>query len=140
MTGSAKPWILGSMCAAFAVYSLYVYTAGTESAEGRPLTRSVKAGLDLYQEKNCVACHQFYGLGGYMGPDLTNVISDPDKGGAYARSFLESGTERMPDYGFSESEIDDLIQFLEFVDATGQYPPQQTELRWYGTVAYNANR
>ncbi len=75
-----------------------------------------------------------------MGPDLTNVISDPDKGGAYARAFLESGTERMPDYGFGQSEIDDLIQFLEFVDATGQYPPQQPELRWYGTVAYNVDR
>lgn len=140
MAGSAKHWILGSLCAAFAVYSLYVYTAGTESAQGRPLTPSVKAGLDLFQEKNCVACHQFYGLGGYLGPDLTNVISDPDKGGAYARSFLESGTERMPDYGFGQSEIDDLIRFLEFVDATGRYPPQQPELRWYGTVAYNADR
>jgi nitric oxide reductase subunit C len=140
MAGSAKRWILGSLCAAFAVYSLYVYTAGTESAPGRPLTPSVKAGLDLFQQKNCVACHQFYGLGGYMGPDLTNVVSDPDKGGVYARSFLESGTSRMPDYGFSESEIDDLIQFLEFVDATGQYPPKQPELRWYGTVAYDADR
>ena len=98
------------------------------------------AGQALYQEKNCIACHQLYGLGGHMGPDLTNVISAPDKGAAYARAFIESGTEKMPDFGLDEAQVDTLVQFLEFVDSTGTYPPRQPKINWYGTVAYDAGR
>ncbi len=79
-----------------------------------------------------MACHQFYGLGGYMGPDLTNVISS--KGAAYARAFLISGTERMPDFGFDDHEMDDLIAFLEFVDSMGIYQAPSYERTWFGTV------
>ncbi len=68
-----------------------------------------------------------------MGPDLTNVISD--KGDAYARAFLIAGTERMPDFGFSDSDMDDLVSFLEFVDTMGTYQAPSYELKWYGTVA-----
>ena len=99
-----------------------------------------EAGLALFQEKNCVACHQFYGLGGYMGPDLTNVISAPDKGPDYARAFIESGSAKMPDFGFSEAQVDDLVRFLEFVDASGRYRPELAEISWNGTVDYDAGR
>ncbi len=82
-----------------------------------------------------MACHQFYGLGGYMGPDLTNVVSN--KGVAYARAILTSGTVRMPNFGFSEQEMDDLVAFLEFVDTMGTYEAPSYELSWYGTVVAN---
>ena len=75
---------------------------------------------------------QFYGLGGYMGPDLTNVVSS--KGAAYARAFLISGTERMPNFGFNDEEMDDLVAFLEFVDTMGTYEAPSYQLSWYGTV------
>ncbi len=129
-----------SFCAAFAAYSVYVWTAGTLSEQSLPPSRQAMAGQTLYQEKNCVACHQLYGLGGHMGPDLTNVISAPDKGADYARSFIESGTEKMPDFGLDEAQVDALVQFLEFVDSAGTYPPRQPEINWYGTVAYDASR
>ncbi len=80
-----------------------------------------------------MACHQFYGLGGYMGPDLTHVVSS--KGAAYARAFLISGTERMPNFGFNEQEMDELVAFLEFVDTMGTYEAPSYDLSWYGTVA-----
>ncbi len=98
------------------------------------------AGKTLYQEKNCTACHQLYGLGGHMGPDLTNVISALDKGADYARAFIESGTEKMPDFDLDEAQVDAVVQFLEFVDSAGTYPPRQPEINWYGTVAYDAGR
>ncbi|MFV2090673.1 MAG: c-type cytochrome, partial [Pseudomonadales bacterium] len=79
---------------------------------------------------NCVACHQFYGLGGYMGPDLTNVISR--KGDAYASAFISSGTQRMPDFNLNEAEVGSLIDFLEFVDGSGQYPAENHEIYWSG--------
>ena len=140
MTASNKQKILRSFCATFAVYSAYVWTAGTDIPQTRPPGHQVKAGLALYQEMNCIACHQLYGLGGHMGPDLTNVVSAADKGVDYARAFIENGTSKMPDYNLSEAQVDALVQFLEFVDSTGTYPPKHPEISWYGTVVYDTGR
>ncbi len=140
MTASNKHKILWFFCAAFAVYSVYVWTAGTDIQQSRPADHRVKAGLALYQEMNCIACHQLYGLGGHMGPDLTNVVSAPDKGVDYARAFIENGSSKMPDFGLSQTQVDALVQFLKFVDSTGTYPPKHPETSWYGTVAYSAGK
>jgi hypothetical protein len=75
-------------------------------------------GKRLYQEHNCTACHQIYGLGGYLGPELTTVMSDPARGEAYARAILTSGTQRMPDFKLSQGETDQLLAFLKYVDTT----------------------
>ena len=121
-----------ALCAAFIPYSAYVYTQGTETSHISPMTKEARQGLKLFQAHNCVACHQFYGLGGYMGPDLTNVIST--KGAGYARAFLMSGTQRMPNFNLKESELDAMVAFLEFVDASGEYPIAEYDVDWYGTV------
>ncbi|NNE05293.1 MAG: cytochrome c [Xanthomonadales bacterium] len=120
------------MTAIFFVYSAYVWTAGTEAPQHAAPTEQVMRGQALYQDNNCMACHQFYGLGGYMGPDLTNVVSrmGPD----YARAFLIAGTERMPDFGLNQQQMDDIIAFLEFVDTMGVYESPEYEFKWYGTV------
>jgi nitric oxide reductase subunit C len=140
MAASNKHKILWFFCAAFAVYSVYVWTAGTDIQQSRPADHRVKAGLALFQEMNCIACHQLYGLGGHMGPDLTNVVSAPDKGVDYARAFIENGSSKMPDFGLSQTQIDALVQFLKFVDSTGTYPPKHPEISWYGTVAHSAGK
>lgn len=145
MTPDARPsflkrGLLLSLCAAFAVYSVYVWTAGTDVARSLPADPQVAAGFALFQDNNCAACHQFYGLGGFMGPDLTNVISAPGKGADYARAFIESGTSKMPDYGFDDAELDALVRFLEFADSAGTYPPRRPKINWYGTVTYDTGR
>ncbi len=94
---------------------------------------TARHGQQLYQDNNCVACHQFYGLGGYMGPDLTNVISN--RGEPYARAFITAGSVRMPNFGLSTAEIDALLTFLTFVDQTGTYPPENYSVSWIGSVA-----
>jgi len=124
--------IFWSFTAVFFIYSAYVWTAGTDAPQSAMATEQVQRGHRLYQQSNCMACHQFYGLGGYMGPDLTNVVSS--KGPAYARAFMINGTERMPDFGFNEQELDDLVAFLEFVDTMGVYQSPSYKLKWYGTV------
>lgn len=123
------------LCAAFIPYSVYVYTHGTEASHAGPMGDEARRGQQLFQEHNCIACHQFYGLGGYMGPDLTNVISN--KGSAYARAFLMSGTQRMPNFDLNETELDAMVAYLEFVDTTGRYPADKYEINWYGTVVQN---
>jgi nitric oxide reductase subunit C len=137
VTVFSRRLILAVFIAAFVVYTAYVYTSGTETPADVALTGPVKNGLTLFQANNCIACHQFYGLGGYLGPDLTNVISAPGKGAEYAKAILEDGTPGMPDFSFSAVEVDDLIQFLKFVNASGEYPPRKPVIRWNGTVDYN---
>lgn len=117
---------------AFTVYSFQIYTSGTDVNHSAPISDAARRGQHIYQEHNCVACHQFYGLGGYMGPDLTNVIST--RGEAYSRAFITAGTARMPDFGLHTEEVDALIAFLTFVDQTGTYPPTDYEVSWHGLV------
>ncbi len=75
-------------------------------------------GKLLYQKHNCTACHQIYGLGGYLGPELTTTISEKGKGEEYAKAILKSGTQRMPDFHLNEQEIKCLIEFFKYVDST----------------------
>ena len=113
-----------TLCLAFIPYSLYVYTRGTEASHIEPMSDEARYGQALFQKHNCVACHQFYGLGGYMGP-------------AYTRAFLMSGTQRMPNFNLNDAELDAMVAFLEFVDTTGRYPASEYQIKWYGTVVEN---
>ena len=125
--------ILGVLCIAFVLYSVQVYTSGTDVGHVQPMADEARYGQQLFQDHNCIACHQFYGLGGYMGPDLTNVISS--RGEAYSRAFIAAGTQRMPNFNLSDEETDALVAFLSFVDQTGTYPPENYDVQWTGIVA-----
>jgi nitric oxide reductase subunit C len=125
--------VFGTLCVAFVFYSATVYTSGTAATHGEPMSDEARIGQRLFQEHNCIACHQFYGLGGYMGPDLTNVISN--RGEAVSRAFITSGTASMPNFGLDEGEVTALVAFLGFVDQTGTYPPENYEVLWTGDVA-----
>ncbi len=78
---------------------------------------------------NCVACHQTYGLGGYLGPDLTNVMER--RPAVYVRAVLRDGIREMPAFQLSEQEIEQLIAFLRYLDTTGRFPAQGWPLPWY---------
>jgi nitric oxide reductase subunit C len=75
-------------------------------------------GKQLWQQLNCQNCHQLYGLGGYMGPDLTTVTSDKNRGAAYARGMILGGGKRMPTYHLSTQDADKLLAFLSYVNST----------------------
>lgn len=131
-----KQAIALSLFAAFIVYSMYVYTAGTQAPQAFAFNGEVKAGQRLFQENNCTACHQLYGLGGYMGPDLTNVISATGKGPLYAAVFIRNGTGKMPNFHLTDKEVDALVAFLKYVDVAGTYPSKTSRVLWNGTVEY----
>lgn len=103
---------------AYLVYSIVVYTKGTEKkfiATSEEQTE-IKKGSLLFQQYNCSSCHQLYGLGGYLGPELTTAYSDPARGEMFMKVFLKAGGPRMPNYHFKEEEINALISFLKHVD------------------------
>ncbi|MBS1782473.1 MAG: cytochrome c [Bacteroidetes bacterium] len=92
---------------------------------------AAQRGWKVWQEKNCQSCHQFYGLGGYMGPDLTNVASQ--KGTSYMRGIIEHGTGKMPDFHLSNNEVNDVIAFLSWVDKSGKSQVADSSVHWTGT-------
>ncbi len=125
--------ILYVLLAIFAVYNFTIYTIGTESTLPNMNDQAVK-GQILWQENNCTACHQLYGLGGQLGPDLTNIISTQGKGPGYVKAFVNSGIKWMPLYDLSDDEKDQLVAFLSFGDETGFFPNKNAKLTKVGWV------
>lgn len=112
---------LAALIGIFGYHNFCVYR-GRDLSNQTKLNAESLRGQQLWQKNNCFSCHQLYGLGGYLGPDLTNIYSDRKKGPAYIRSMLNSGIRSMPRFNFGESDKDAIIAFLKAVDKTGRYP------------------
>lgn len=93
------------------------------------------AGEVLWQKHNCASCHQLYGLGGYLGPDLTNAVSNPAKGEEFVKAYFNSGAGAMPVFNFNEEEQENLLTFLKHVDKTGYYPVKDATFHSDGWVS-----
>ena len=109
-----------SLFVAYILYSIIVYTKGTEKniVVSANEQIQIKNGSHLFQKYNCTSCHQLYGLGGYLGPELTTAYSDPARGEMFMKVFLKAGGRRMPNYHLKVEDINALISFLKFVDAS----------------------
>ncbi|MET0760352.1 MAG: cytochrome c [Flavobacterium sp.] len=118
------------------VFSLYNFTIYTKENSDYTTILSPKAieGQTLWQENNCYSCHQLYGLGGYLGPDLTNVFSTKEKGPDYINAYLNSGIKSMPQFNFSEKDKEALVTFLKEVDQSGYYPNHNAQIKPNGWV------
>jgi nitric oxide reductase subunit C len=106
-------------------YSFLVYTKGTKSnlSFTRIEQQKINHGKQLFQQYNCQACHQIYGLGGYLGPELTTAYSDKSRGEQYMRAMLSAEGNRMPDFHLNTKQIDALIAYLKYVDTTATPVP-----------------
>ncbi len=126
---------------AFIFKSIYLLKASySNSNEGIILNENALIGKQIFREKNCIACHQFYGLGGYMGPDLTNVFSAPGKGRNYARAIISVGTAKMPKINIPDHEIEFLLDYLESIDKTGESPLKNYKVSPYGNIEISNSR
>ncbi len=124
-------WII--LFSVFVVYTCFVYTCcDQKNAPSTPPDSRVNAGWTLWQEKNCQSCHQVYGLGGYLGPDLTNTAGDPYKGEKYIYSFIKNGTGKMPNFNLNDSEVNNLVAFLVWVDRSGKNIVPKEKVTWTG--------
>lgn len=111
--------VLAILLCGYAVFSVWVYQEGTRHPEAS-LSEAARRGKQQFQNANCVACHQLFGLGGYMGPDLTLVTSRRSE--AEIRWILQNGMGRMPNPGLDEAGSDDLIAYLRAVRAVSSVP------------------
>lgn len=135
MPVNSKPYlyVIAILLATFGLYNYVVYnTEGYIAAE--KLSPQAVKGQELFQSNRCWSCHQLYGLGGYLGPDLTNVYSDEKKGPLYIKAFLNSGVKSMPQFNFDEEEKDAIVAYLKQVDETGIYPNYDAQIEATGWV------
>jgi nitric oxide reductase subunit C len=117
----------------FLVYTWFVYSnCDKNSLPGNNPDKSVVAGWNTWQQKNCQSCHQIYGLGGYLGPDLTNAASAPGKDDKYLKIFIQYGTGKMPNFQLSDSETNNLVAFLKWVDKSGKSRVPIESVTWTG--------
>lgn len=125
--------VITTLVVLFSIYNLLIYNQEQSTS---PIQLSAKAiqGQDLWQNNNCWSCHQIYGLGGYLGPDLTNVFSAENKGPDYIKAFLNSGIKSMPKFNFTEEEKEALVAYLKEVDSSGYFPNYEADFKPTGWV------
>lgn len=122
--------VLAVLCLAFVLYSLLLYQQKPDP--GIRMDTLAAQGKKHWLTYNCNACHQIYGLGGYLGADLTNVYSQ--KGAAYIMGFLKNGTVIMPDFNLSNQQMHEILAFLKYVDQTGNADPAKIKINPNGTI------
>ncbi len=134
MADKTKYILISGLLVSFVIYTSFIYR--------QPIIHKlpensgiVMKGKMIWQNKNCGACHQIYGLGGFLGPDLTNIYSAKGKGPVYIRAFVTAGTPVMPSFQLQEQEMTALLQYLRHVDASGKSDPKQFRVNYDGTIA-----
>ena len=123
------------LCVLFLAYSFSIYTAPLRNAtELQHAASTAGEGRLVWQKYNCQSCHQLYGLGGYLGPDLTNLMSSPGKDSTYIHALLKSGNKQMPVFDLTDEELTRLLAFLRAADATGNGRPASYKTLWNGMI------
>lgn len=122
--------VAGLLMVSFLSYSGYLYSH-LPIADNQ-LDKTAEKGKTIWQQYNCSACHQVYGLGGYLGPDLTNVYSK--RGPAYIQAFIANGTNIMPNNHLHESDIRELTNYLKRIDASGKSDPKTFTIQKNGFI------
>ncbi len=104
------------LVSAFALQTFLVYSDDT-GRDLPPLSEKALEGRAVWLSNNCQACHQFYGFGGFLGPDLTNASSRLDR--ARLDEVLTSGVAQMPAFHLSDTEISAIEAYLREMNGTG---------------------
>ncbi|MEP2670211.1 MAG: c-type cytochrome [Cyclobacteriaceae bacterium] len=133
MAEKTKYILISCLVVSFVIYTSIIYKQPIvpESAE---TSKIIMEGKMIWQNKNCGACHQIYGLGGFLGPDLTNTYSAVGKGPVYISAFVAAGTPVMPSFQLREHEMNALLQYMRHVDTSGKSDPKQFRINYYGTI------
>jgi nitric oxide reductase subunit C len=118
------------LCVTFFSYSFCLYLL--PPVKVKDVSDETGYGKLLWQQYNCNACHQVYGLGGFLGPDLTNTYST--RGPAYIKAFLQNGNAIMPNFHFNDRELKSLLAYLQDIDASGKADPRTFRINTNGTI------
>ena len=93
------------------------------------ITPAVISGKHLWETRNCIGCHTLLGEGAYFAPELGNVYQR--RGPDFIKAWIASqpthipGRRQMPQFNFSEAQLNDLVEFLRWTGNvnTEKWPP-----------------
>lgn len=125
-----KMIVLVLFVAAYLIYSFTLYTS--LPVKQCIVDKRAENGKLVWQKYNCNSCHQLYGLGGYIGPDLTNVYSKRSE--AFIKAFLKNGTTAMPNFNINDYEMDCLLKYFNTIDNSGKSDPRNFRINNDGTI------
>lgn len=97
------------------------------------ITPAVTRGKDVWHKNNCINCHTVFGEGAYYAPDLTKITKH--RGEAYLKAYMRDPSKfydetrhrrLMPKQDLSDTDITDLIAFLDWVSNVDNqgWPPR----------------
>ncbi len=91
-----------------------------------PKLSPVEEGRAIVEQYRCSACHSIDGVGGHLGPRLNGVLQRKSKDAIIrwieSPNSIKPGTP-MPQYYFSEEEIEDIVAYLGTLDSTSEHRP-----------------
>jgi nitric oxide reductase subunit C len=131
-SAARKFFLLGTAACSLAFVGLTVDTLKRvpKQTNEAALTESAIRGKHLFDSKNCMGCHTILGEGAYYAPELTKVYER--RGPDFIKAMLRNpeamypGQRKMVNYHFTEQEISDLTDFLQWIgnmDLNG-FPPK----------------
>ena len=109
---STRRTLLAGLVLCFGVQTWLVYS---DEPSGVRLEGEELAGAHAWQRHNCQSCHQLYGFGGFLGPDLTNAADrlGPDGLRQRLEQVVTEGAGQMPAFDTSPDERAALVAFLQ---------------------------
>lgn len=108
--------MMAGLLLAFVGQTALVYTDDTADAFGE-LSALELEGRAIWHRNNCQTCHQIYGFGGFLGPDLTNAAARINR--HRLDTILTEGAGQMPPFHMAKEEIDAIEAFLGYLNKTG---------------------
>ncbi|MBS0465362.1 MAG: c-type cytochrome [Proteobacteria bacterium] len=122
MEGNRRWWAFGLVAACFFLQALFVWwDVGPRPGSTLAIAPQARQGQALFRSHGCQSCHALYGMGGFLGPDLTNAARRVPP--ARLDELLQTGSGPMPAYRLGASDRAALWAYLQAVDATGQGTP-----------------
>ncbi|MFV0304061.1 MAG: c-type cytochrome [Moheibacter sp.] len=126
---------------AFCIFNVVVYAlpeySSSKEKEVNESDTDIAVGKQIWQDNNCHTCHQLYGLGGYLGPDLTNVVAKEGYTPKHIKSIVKNGIFQMPAFDLTEQELDELVKFLNEANRSGSAHPNDYSPTILGTFDKN---
>ena len=94
-----------------------------QSDNSANLTEQVSLGKKLWETNDCIGCHTLLGEGAYFAPELGNVYTRFGKSTDAIKGFIAgrpkeciAGRRSMPQFNFSDEELEAIAQFLKYVN------------------------
>lgn len=113
----------------FAVLIFHTEQRIPQRSNAEQITPAVLRGKHLWETRNCIGCHTLLGEGAYFAPELGNVYKrrGPDfiKAWIKAQPIGAPGRRQMPNFNFTEAQLDDMVEFLKWTNGinTEKWPP-----------------